>query len=85
MGHRRGSDPTLPWLWCRLAATVLIRPLAWEPPYAAGAALGKAKRKKKKETKILTLGVLIAPTISVHCVFKGPKTLNESYRVKLSC
>ena len=25
------------WLWCRLAAQ--IRPLAWEPPYAAGVAL----------------------------------------------
>ena len=27
------------WLWCRPAAAVLIRPLAWEPPYATGAAL----------------------------------------------
>ena len=26
-------------LWCRLAAAALIRPLAWEPPYAADAAL----------------------------------------------
>jgi len=25
-------------------ATALIRPLAWDPPYAAGAALEKAKR-----------------------------------------
>ena len=25
------------WLWCRPAATALIRPLAWGPPYAAGA------------------------------------------------
>ena len=36
------------WLWCRLAATALIRPPAWEPPYAAGVAI---KRKKKKERK----------------------------------
>ena len=34
---------------CRLAATALIRPLAWEPPYAAGAAQEMAKRQKKKE------------------------------------
>ena len=34
------------WLWCRLAATVLIRLLAWEPPYAMGVAL---KSKKKKD------------------------------------
>ena len=39
------------WLWCRLAATAPIRPLAWEPPYVAGAALEKAKRQKKKKKK----------------------------------
>ena len=44
--YRHGLDPTLLWLWCRLAATALIRPLAWVSPRAAGAAL---KRKKKKE------------------------------------
>ena len=47
VGHRRGSDPVLLWLWSRLAATALIRPLAWEPPYASGVALEKAKRQKK--------------------------------------
>ena len=26
-------DPALLWLWRRLAATALIQPLAWEPPY----------------------------------------------------
>ena len=35
------------FLWRRLAATAPIRPLAWEPPYDVGAALEKAKRKKK--------------------------------------
>ena len=49
MGRSCGSDPELLWLWCRLAATALIRPLAWEPPYAAGVALEKAKREKKKK------------------------------------
>ena len=34
------------WLWHRLAAAALIRPLAQELPYAVGVAL---KRKKKKE------------------------------------
>ena len=29
-------------LWCRLAAIVPIRPLAWKLPYAAGAALKKS-------------------------------------------
>ena len=41
---RLGSDPALLWLWRRLAATVPIRPLAWEPPYATGAAQEMAKR-----------------------------------------
>ena len=49
------SDPALLWLWlwlwCSLAVTALIRPLAWEPPYAARAAL-KRKKKKRKEKKI---------------------------------
>ena len=31
---RHGSDPAFLWLWCKPAATALIRPLAWEPPYA---------------------------------------------------
>ena len=48
VGHRRGSDPELLWLWCRLVATAPIQPLAWESPYATGAALEKAKRQKKK-------------------------------------
>ena len=49
VGCRHGSDPMLLWLWRRLVATAPIRPLAWEPPYAAGAALGKAKRQKNKK------------------------------------
>ena len=35
------------WLWRRPVATAPIRPLAWEPPYAAGVAQEKAKKKKK--------------------------------------
>ena len=42
------SDPALLWLWCRLVATASIRPLAWEPPHAVGAAPEKAKRQKNK-------------------------------------
>ena len=51
VGRRRGSDPVLLCLWCRPAATTPIRPLAWEPPYAAEAALEKAKRQKKRKKK----------------------------------
>ena len=44
--RRRGLDPALLWLWSRLAATVPIRPLAWEPPYAVGEALKDKKQNK---------------------------------------
>ena len=42
-------DLALLWLWHRPAATATIRPLAWEPPYAAGAAKEIEKKKKKKK------------------------------------
>ena len=45
VGHRCSGDPTLLWLWRRLAAVVPIRPLAWKLPYASGVAL-----KSKKQT-----------------------------------
>ena len=46
--HRCGSDLALLWLWCRAEAVALIRPLAWEPPCAAGVAAAPIKKKKKK-------------------------------------
>ena len=49
VGCRCGSDPALQWLWHRPVATAPIRPLVWESPYAAGVALEKAKRQKKKK------------------------------------
>ena len=48
--HRHGSDLALLWLWHRPAAIAPIRPLAWEFPYAVGAAL-KSKKKKEREKK----------------------------------
>ena len=53
VGHRCGSDSELLWLWCRLAAVVLIRLLAWELPYAACVAL------KSKIIIIITIMYLI--------------------------
>ena len=46
------KDLVLPWLWCRPAAAAPIRPLAWEPPYAAGAALKRQKKRKEKKLVI---------------------------------
>ena len=54
MGRRCGSDPVLLWPLHRPAATALIRPLAWEPPYATGVALEKhthAKVDQKTQEK----------------------------------
>ena len=50
------KDPALLWPWRRPVATASIQPLAWEPPYAAGAAqeiattttTTKGKKKLKK-------------------------------------
>ena len=38
VGRRHGPDPMWLWLWCRLVAVAPIQPLAWELPYAVGAA-----------------------------------------------
>ena len=48
VGRRHGSDLALLWLCRKLVATAPIRPLAWEPPCAAGAAQEIAKKDKKK-------------------------------------
>ena len=52
VGRRLGSDPALLWPWHRPAATAQIRPLAWESPYAEGAA--RKRQKKKKNLSIHT-------------------------------
>ena len=48
VGRWCSSEPVLLWLWCRLAAAALIRPLAWKLPFAANVA---QKRKKKNYMK----------------------------------
>ena len=46
VGRRRGLDLALLCSWHRPAAVAPIRPLAWEPPHAAYAALEKEKKRK---------------------------------------
>ena len=46
VGRRCGLDLVLLWLWLRPATVALIRPLAWEPPYAEGC--GRKKKNKKE-------------------------------------
>ena len=48
VGCKHGSDLAL---WCKPAATALIRLLAWELPYAMDAVLKKQTNKKIKEKK----------------------------------
>ena len=43
VGHRHGSD----LVWRRLAAAAAIQLLAWELPYAIGAALKRQKDKRE--------------------------------------
>ena len=49
VGHRRGSDAELLWLWCKPAAVALIQLLAWKLPCATSVVLKRKKKKKKKE------------------------------------
>ena len=74
VGQRRGSDPTLLWLWRRLAATAPIGPLAWEPPYAARAALKRPKEKKKVTRIRRPWSSLVAQWVgdlALHCCGSG--------------
>ena len=74
-GRRRGLDPELLWLSCWLAAAAPILPLAWELPYAGGAALKSKNRKKEekegrkegREKDALHLPVILRYLIVVHC------------------
>ena len=52
VGRRHGSDPVLLWPWHRMAAVAPIEPLAWEHPYATGAAL-KSKKKRRRNVDVL--------------------------------
>ena len=56
-------DLALLRLWYRLAATAVIRPLAWEPPHAAGAALNRQKDKRKKKLGGLPNKALNSPNL----------------------
>ena len=40
------------WLWYRLVATVMIRPLAREPTYASGMVLKRPKKKMLNGFKV---------------------------------
>ena len=73
VGHRHSSDPTLLWLWQRLAAVATIRPLAWETPYAMTAALkrqktGKTNKQKNPKTVRAKGGIKSHPIQLLHLI-----------------
>ena len=57
--RRCSLDLVLLWIWRRLAATALIRRLAWEPPHAEGVALKRTKDRKKKQKKKLVVPAVV--------------------------
>ena len=66
VGHRCGSNPVFLWLWCRLAATALISPLAWKPPYAAGVALKTQKDRPTPEPQQRRIRATTATYTTAH-------------------
>ena len=69
VSRRRGLDLMLLWfwLWYGPVATGPIRPLAWELPYAAGAALEKPK-KKPEQTRSDHIAHIYIHTYMYICV-----------------
>ena len=64
--HRRGSEPSLLWLWYRPAAVAPIQPLAWEPPYATGAAPNPQKINQEQLTLCVCVCVCVYPHIYIR-------------------
>ena len=87
IGLRCGLDFALLWLWCRQATAALIRPLAWELPYAMGADL-KSKKQTNKNPLLCARGVspnVLLEVIHLQCnnMLKGryeEKNLAEFYK-----
>ena len=69
VGHRHRSDLALLWLWHRPAAISPIRPLAWEPSYAASVALKINKYKKcvRKCQFEYIVNIIIVSKSNVYC------------------
>ena len=89
VGCRHGSYPTLLWLWHRLAAMAPVQPLAWEPPYAVGAAQEMAKWKNKTKQNKKTMeykwrnGKIYLPCIYQRPnIFNIQKALTDQYKKK---
>ena len=70
------KDLVLVRLWCRPAGVAPIQPLAWESPYAMGAAL-KKKLKKKRIIKVGGKAGLNAAEKIMQEIGKGKERQNK--------
>ena len=69
VGHTHSLDLALLWLWHRLAASALIRPLVWEFPYAAHVALKKQQKKSLRKglfTKVWSRLYWVICSLDLH-------------------
>jgi len=73
-------DPMLLWLWCRLEATAWIRPLAWEHPYAAHAAL----KSNNANNNILSQVMLLSKIHHQLGILHTEQSLKKNHCVCLS-
>ena len=72
IGVRCSSDSEMLWQCHRLAAAALILPLAWELPYATGAALKSKNQPATNKTKILIHPLKLLPTSLVVTCLPNP-------------
>ena len=85
VGCRHCLGPMLLWLWRRLAATALIRPLAWELTYAASMALKTKKKKRKEKRNTFTLYIYRnITTDNLKKLFMKLHTFYEQYSLIFS-
>ena len=64
-------DPSLLWLWHRLAAVAPIQPLAWGLPYATGVALKRGKKEIETEKR--------------NNEFRKKSSMSSAINVKMYC
>jgi len=66
------------WLWWRLAAAAPIRPLTWELPYAAGAAVKRGKKGWSMEIHRFFFRNSLRSQIPNQFIFQISKTARAS-------
>ena len=81
LGHRRGLDPVLLWLWCRPAAVALIGPPGWEPSYDTGVAL-KSKKTNKQKIKAFKIYPVTIMELSSKSISEVSRKIFKSVETK---